>query len=299
MRFVKLEGDAVFCYADGSAFRDGERFVELIEACYFEFSNRLVNMARATTCGCDACAAIGSLGLKFIAHYGSYVIEHEGDREDLAGPDVILVHRLLKNTISDGDGPRAYAFFTDACRSRLPEAFVLPTHSEAYESFVETTGGVHDLEPVLDAMRAQRREYISSAEADFETIVDLPVPPAVRMAILPSMQTRGHAGCASSSVRTQTASHGTLKVASDRERRRMGLRTRHVASRYIDWRPFDYLTCRTAAPALGRFIGPRPETRQLSSHRTADRNTDRHRTQQADYRSRFPCSRTEPNARST
>ena len=59
-------------------------------------------MARATTCGCDACAAIGSLGLKFIAHYGSYVIEYEGDREDLAGPDVILVHRLLKNTISDG-----------------------------------------------------------------------------------------------------------------------------------------------------------------------------------------------------
>ena len=28
---------------------------------------------------------------------------------------------------------------------------------------------------------------------------------------------------------------------------------------YIDWRPFDYFTCRTAAPALGRFIGPRPE----------------------------------------
>jgi hypothetical protein len=40
------------------------------------------------------------------------MIERDDGREDLAGPDVILVHRLLKNTISDGDGPQAYAFFT-------------------------------------------------------------------------------------------------------------------------------------------------------------------------------------------
>ena len=260
MRFVKLEGDAVFCYADGSAFRDGERFVELIEACYFEFCNRLVNMARATTCGCDACAAIGSLGLKFIAHYGSYVIEHEGDLEDLAGPDVILVHRLLKNTISDGDGPRAYAFFTDACRSRLPEAFDLPTHSEVYESFVETTGGVHDLEPVLDAMRAQRREYISSADADFETIVDVPVPPAVAWQYWVDANERTRWVCVQFSKdpdRVTRNAQGRLGPGA----------TAHCSHapgtwlrEYIDWRPFDYFTCRTAAPAVTRFIGPRPET---------------------------------------
>jgi hypothetical protein len=33
MKFVKLEGDAVFCFADGAVFGDGERFVELIEVC--------------------------------------------------------------------------------------------------------------------------------------------------------------------------------------------------------------------------------------------------------------------------
>ncbi len=41
MRFVKREGDAVFCYANAETFRDGERLVELIEACYFDFSNRV------------------------------------------------------------------------------------------------------------------------------------------------------------------------------------------------------------------------------------------------------------------
>jgi hypothetical protein len=58
-------------HADHSTFRDRERFVELIEASYFDFSNRLVDMTRSTTCPCDACAAIGSLGLKFISHYGT------------------------------------------------------------------------------------------------------------------------------------------------------------------------------------------------------------------------------------
>ena len=179
MRFVKLEGDAVFCYADASSFRDGERFVELVEACYFDFSNRLVDMARATTCRCNACAAIGSLGLKFVAHYGGFVIERDTSREDLAGPDVILVHRLLKNRISDGDGPQAYAFFTVACLQRMPASFELPTHSEVYESFGETKGGVHDLEPVVNVMRSRRREYITSEDADFETSLDLPIAPAV------------------------------------------------------------------------------------------------------------------------
>jgi len=50
LRFVKLEGDAVFCYADGSGIKEGERLVELLEVCYFEFSNLLFNMVRATTC---------------------------------------------------------------------------------------------------------------------------------------------------------------------------------------------------------------------------------------------------------
>ncbi|MEO6196952.1 MAG: DUF2652 domain-containing protein [Dehalococcoidia bacterium] len=130
MRFVKLEGDAVFCYAEAAAFQDGERLVELIEVCYFDFANRLLDMTRATTCRCDACKAIPTLGLKFVTHFGTFMVERDDGREDLAGPDVILVHRLLKNTISEGGGPQAYAFFTEACMQRLPPSIKLPQHSE-------------------------------------------------------------------------------------------------------------------------------------------------------------------------
>jgi Protein of unknown function (DUF2652) len=48
----------------------------------------LLDTERETTCRCAACASIGSLDLKVVAHYGTYVIESEDDREDLAGPDV-------------------------------------------------------------------------------------------------------------------------------------------------------------------------------------------------------------------
>ncbi|MFL5842977.1 MAG: DUF2652 domain-containing protein [Thermoleophilaceae bacterium] len=139
-----------------------------------------VDMERATTCRCAACASIGSLDLKFVAHFGTYVIGPEGDREDLAGPDVILVHRLLKNSVGDAGGPTAYAFLTESCLQRLPSLFDLPSHRESYEPFGETTGGVHDLAPVVARMREARRVYIGSEDADVEiSFGEHPYPPAV------------------------------------------------------------------------------------------------------------------------
>jgi hypothetical protein len=36
-----------------------------------------------------------------------------GGREELAGRDVILVHRLLKNAVSEKVGGRAYPLYSD------------------------------------------------------------------------------------------------------------------------------------------------------------------------------------------
>ncbi len=120
MHFVKLEGDAVFCYAESVVFLDGERLIQLLEVCYFDFSNHLLNMTRNTTCPCAACAAIGSLDLKFVCHYGTFVIDANAGGVDLAGADVILVHRLLKNTVSQTTGVTAYALLTEAASNTCP-----------------------------------------------------------------------------------------------------------------------------------------------------------------------------------
>jgi hypothetical protein len=265
MRFVKLEGDAVFCYADRTDFRDGEPLVELIEVCYFDFSNRLLDMSRATTCRCKACGSIDSLGLKFIAHYGSYVVEREDGREDLAGADVILAHRLLKNSISDGPGPQAYAFFTAACEEKMPASFTLPQHSESYESFGETTGGVHDLGPVLSAMREERRLRLTSEDADFEWTFDLPVPPGMAWQYVLDPIERQRWAC------RQFGKDPDEVTANAQGRRGAGAKT-HCGHgpgpvwglrEFIDWHPFEYVTSRTTTPVAGAFLRQRQATETM------------------------------------
>jgi uncharacterized protein YndB with AHSA1/START domain len=244
MKFVKLEGDAVFCYAGANAFNDGERFVELIEVCYFDFANRLQDMTRATTCKCDACRAIPTLGLKFVTHYGSFMIEEDDDgREDLAGPDVILVHRLLKNGVSDGAGPQAYAFFTDECMKRMPSWFSLPPHRETYDSFGEVTGGVHDLQPVLAARRDARRVYINADDADFDGRFETAFAPEIvwQYFVDPDKRLRWQSGQTAVTAEPNPGGRmgaGASTHCAHGEGNADGLRE------YLDWRPFSYFTNR-------------------------------------------------------
>jgi hypothetical protein len=59
-----------------------------------------------------------------------------GGREELAGRDVILVHRLLKNTVSGKLGSRAYALYSDACIQTMgidPVAQGLVKHHETID----------------------------------------------------------------------------------------------------------------------------------------------------------------------
>jgi hypothetical protein len=259
MRFVKFEGDAVFCYADEAAFEDGERLVELIERCYFDFSNRLLDMKRETTCRCAACASISSLDLKFVAHHGTYALSVEGDREDLAGPDVILVHRLLKNTVGDGGGPQAYAFLTDPCLQRMAPSFDLPSHSESYESFGQTTGGVHDLEPVTARMREARRVYVDSEDADLEiSFGEHPYPPAVLWQYFVDPEKRLRWQPLQTAVKNLPNEYGRLGPGA----------LSHCAHgvhgdalrEYLDWRPYSYFTNRFTPLGRGPLFAPCIET---------------------------------------
>ena len=161
MRFVKLEGDAVFCFAPREAFPNGELLVELVESCYYDFTGRLLNMVRSTTCPCDACREIGGLDLKFVAHFGSFIVDRDEDgRVDLSGPDVILVHRLLKNTVIETGGPVSYGLFTDPCATCGSTQLPLPKHAESYESFGEVTGVVQDLAAAVHVARNAREQGI-------------------------------------------------------------------------------------------------------------------------------------------
>src|SRR5690349_15968335 len=97
-RLAKFEGDAVFVYAISERV-EGSLLQDSIDSAYFKFRRRLRDIRQASTCECKACAAMGDLDLKFVVHHGEMVKQRMGGREELAGRDVILVHRLLKNTV--------------------------------------------------------------------------------------------------------------------------------------------------------------------------------------------------------
>lgn len=113
-RIAKFEGDAVFLHAPLGKV-DGSQLQDIVEAAYFAFRRRLLTIRQATTCTCDACRRMQDLDLKFVCHCGELVRHKVAGREELAGRDVILVHRLLKNGASALVGGRPYALYSQGC----------------------------------------------------------------------------------------------------------------------------------------------------------------------------------------
>jgi class 3 adenylate cyclase len=132
-RLVKFEGDAVFAVAQDAVPR-GDDVLAGLRACYGAFRDDLGAAGAQWICSCDACARIGALDLKFIVHHGGFVVQPIAGHQELLGPDVNVVHRLLKNHARDALGPGPYALLTDAAIEAMdvPTDGMLPLE-EAYD----------------------------------------------------------------------------------------------------------------------------------------------------------------------
>ncbi|HEX5838760.1 MAG TPA: DUF2652 domain-containing protein [Anaerolineales bacterium] len=115
----KLEGDAVFAYIEESQLQDCKLLMELIDRTYQAFRDRALALHSQATCPCRACQALPTLDLKIILHHGDFVIQHVAGIRDLLGTDVNLIHRLLKNGVSESTGWKGYALFTDQALDRM------------------------------------------------------------------------------------------------------------------------------------------------------------------------------------
>ena len=109
----RLEGDAIFSYAPEGSFLQGQTLHESLENMYCAFRRALEQEERNTGCDCQACSIRPTLDLKVIVHHGQYVVEKVGQTQVLHGADVIVAHRLLKNSIAESAGIQAYLFFTE------------------------------------------------------------------------------------------------------------------------------------------------------------------------------------------
>jgi hypothetical protein len=240
MVISKLEGDAVFAYTADSTFTRGDTLLEFLESTYVAFRDKQMSMRHKTTCTCAACQNIPSLDLKFIAHCGEFIVQNIGTVRELVGSDVNLVHRLLKNHVSDATGWRAYMMFTERCLNHLQlqlyEAHMQP---EEYEHLGEIKTYSIDLHKRYREIVEARRITLEEADADVIVRVDFPVPPAVAWDWIQDPVKRN----------IWTGGHVHWTVGDRPQGRRGKGASNHCAHGkslstevIVDWRPFEYST---------------------------------------------------------
>jgi uncharacterized protein YndB with AHSA1/START domain len=186
LALAKLEGDAVFCFAregTSAATVDGgslsaDELLEVLERTYIAFARRRRTVALSSSCTCDACRRVPELDLKLCAHHGSFV-EHDvaGSRE-LVGPDVILAHRLLKNSVGEKLGLRGYALLTDACAPETATRNDLVSYIERYDDVGEVRCELLDLEQRWRAEEGELRGVVPREDADLFFQADVGAAPA-------------------------------------------------------------------------------------------------------------------------
>ena len=108
----EILGDAISLYAidEGIPGQPDTIYQQLQK--YFEaFWNREASLISACNlCECDACRQVGRLKLKAVLHAGEAAFTKVLQADKISGEDVIIAHRLLKNSVPSNE----YILMTDA-----------------------------------------------------------------------------------------------------------------------------------------------------------------------------------------
>lgn len=136
LKISEIEGDAVLFYRFENQTDINE--VNLIAVRMFErFHQHLLYYRRDRVCDCGACSSSDQLSLKFIVHFGSLQEYEIGERVKLFGREVIMAHRLLKNSLNS----REYLLITESPDYPMPSFDFIKegfdSHSESYSDLGE------------------------------------------------------------------------------------------------------------------------------------------------------------------
>ena len=145
---AKLEGDAVFAIAPAASLDGrGEGLLARLRATFDSFAVVQQKATRASDHICVACPMAGTLRLKMLLHRGYAVRVTGGSHEELHGPAVNVVHRLLKNTVEERVGARPYLFLTDEAAAGLDLSTVGVEHRESYPDVGTISGRIVEPTP--------------------------------------------------------------------------------------------------------------------------------------------------------
>lgn len=130
-----IEGDAVFALGLDGKVLPPATLRAVLRAGFEGFRTKQRELAADESCSCNACGNVAKLRLKAIGHYGPFFQYEVGGHLQVAGPDVILVHRMLKNGVPPGSD---YALLTRPALQRMeldPAGLGMRPRVERYEHF--------------------------------------------------------------------------------------------------------------------------------------------------------------------
>jgi hypothetical protein len=175
-----FRGDGILAYVLDNSGTYGLEFLHRLNDVYYNFTIQRETMYRNSTCPCLACQNIPSLDLKFFVHHGNFMLQKIGDREEMLGPDVIVVHRMMKNHVKEQTGVEAYTLLTDTALDALGLESLRPNlipYQDEYEHIGKINMYVYDLMQEYNSQRERRRIEVTSDIAQFTLELTLPVPP--------------------------------------------------------------------------------------------------------------------------
>jgi uncharacterized protein YndB with AHSA1/START domain len=189
------------------------------------------------------------LDLKFVCHCGEVMRHRMAGREELAGRDVIVVHRLLKNGASGLVGGHPYALYSQACVDALgidPKAQGLVEDPEEIDVIGPVTCWVRDLELAWTRENDGHSRAVTAEASAYLLAFDFDAPRSVVWDhfLMPGLRPRWRA--ADEVLETVSGGRrgaGTTNHCMHGERA--------IVEEVIEWRPFDSATFTTLLPAPG------------------------------------------------
>jgi hypothetical protein len=135
----ELEGDAVTFYAieaEGNSYASG--VLEQVERCMEAFRKREAELiSDCAICTCQACKRVGQLKIKTVLHRGEAAFTQLRQFTKVAGEDVILAHRLLKNDVPSNEYILMTEPFVQACPDSSLEGRSIEQSKEQVDGFGE------------------------------------------------------------------------------------------------------------------------------------------------------------------
>jgi len=151
----EVEGDAIFFYRLGDK-PNLTSLLQQVEKMFTRFHEYLRLYEQQRICPCGACKTAVQLTLKIVAHFGEVTQISVKDHKKLFGKDVILIHRLLKNSLDK----KEYVLITDRTAEKSIQnydipAWFAPSRGEEHYDVGLVQFLVADLSPLHDVITAR------------------------------------------------------------------------------------------------------------------------------------------------